>query len=211
MSEKSRLFYVPIMHTSYESSGPTPISDEAVLRFYRGVNSFVNRLPSNSSTYLIFNDSLTSREVNMLNTSGGQQRFLEHLRTSGLTPERVPQDHVIARLLAKKARLVTIEDPSLLAEQSALVRAGGRNSWSDQMSARFEELNKLRDKKIASEVEKALKNQRQSTGILFLGAAHEVDKKLDAKGVPYTIPTEIFEHLSPEEIDAIPLLARFKK
>lgn len=209
MPETSRLLYVPIGHTSHESSSGVVKNDEFVRRLYRGINAFVNGLPIDLSGYIIFNDSSTPEEVNGLNTRQGQARFSEHLRINGLTEDRLPHDHLTLRLLARRARLVCVEDPALLREQGALIRVGGANNWTQQMRDRFEELNRLRDRKITVEVEKAMRKQVKAKGILFLGAAHQVDNKLAARGVPYGVPQDIFQYLTPSEIAAQPLFNRF--
>ena len=208
---EARLLYVPIGHTTHESSSGDIRNNEFVGKLYRGINTFLDKLPTDLSGYLVFNDSSTPEEVNGLNTRPGQARFAEHLRANNLTELMVPHDYLTLRLLARRARLVNIEDPSILKEQGALIRLGGVNNWTQAMRDRFEELNKLRDKKIPGEVDKALKKQKSARGILFLGAAHQVDQKLEARGVDFTVPQDIFQYLTADEIAAQPLFARFIK
>lgn len=209
MSEKTKLYYVPIAHTSNEVMAVAgQLNDDFVLRMYQGIRTFTGHLPVDLSSYIVFNDGYTFDIVDKVNDRRKREDFRISLLRNGFTPTRAPQDYLILDLLQRRARLVAVEDSRLVAEQRVMMRMP---NWSDAMSKRFEELNGLRDRNIVREIDKILKKRRDATGILFMGGAHKVDERLRAKGISFVVPEDMFQFVSQVELLANPYLARFAR
>lgn len=211
-----RLYYIPTGHSGadVDTAGNAQLAmvlNSYAGRFFRGIDSFVSSLPDAVvSTSIVSVDGYEQDTVRALNARGGES-FLTGIQRMGHSRQTAPQEFVLADLMNRGSRLVSVENSGLV-KQTRQVIAGLTRASSDEeaerLRKRLEGLNGQRDDSMVSTVNKM--HKPANTWILFWGAAHDARAKLAKRGIEVIVPQEVFSYLSEEDFNRFHLLNRFR-
>ena len=172
----ARLIYVPVMHSSAEMGSSAPAYKAAfIARFgeqkwrercdefaaiWRAIEAAVGALYLDLRKVKLYQDSLP--------VCGKEAELTRELAAQGSQNHRLLQ-----ALMAGGASLVGTESPALLLEEYRLLQAGERSA--EREAALLDQ----RDRFIAERIAATLGDDE--TGILFIGALHQVPRHLPAR------------------------------
>ncbi len=172
----ARLIYVPVVHSLAEMGSAAAAYQAAFVARY-GEKKLAERAAEFDAIWVAIADGIRSlrldlRRVNLYQDSlpvCGQERALVHdMAVQG------SRNHQLLEALADSgASIVGTESPALLLEEYKLVQS------SERTEARAAELLDARDQFIAGRIDETL--GEGMTGILFIGALHDVAKHLSKR------------------------------
>lgn len=145
--------------------------------FWQGIRKKVFELNLDYSRMRLYQDGLP--------ICGKEMDLVEELVKMGS-----PNHQILMELIHLGARLEGTEDPKLLLEEYHFLKNGIVDPKNQQMRRRYQQsANKIlqkRDSYIAQRINETLREGE--TGLLFIGIAHRVDKKLPKDiGIDYII------------------------
>jgi hypothetical protein len=188
-----RLKYIPIIHTGVEmGSMYGTLKGEYIKRFgtqrweehnniiedfWQGIRNKVFELDLDYPRTRLYQDGLP--------VCGKEMDLVEELVKKGS-----PNHQILMELIHLGARLEGTEDPKLLLEEYHFLKNGIVDPKNQQMRRRYQQsANKIlqkRDSYIAQRINETLREGE--TGLLFIGIAHRVDKRLSKDiGIDYII------------------------
>ncbi len=207
MEERPHLYIIPIAHTYADmgSLGDQIIVDEryeaAATRYWVGTFRYLNSLHSDHLARLqIYQDGLVNAPVGIVD------KIVDETQTANY--------EILRWLRGKGATIFGTEDANLLMEEhQALQTIANCPDGKAKTAARLEYLKKSswlleeRNKSIAQRIRETL--SRGKTGLLFIGAAHDVGSLLDSE-IRVSTP-EMVSHTLPEVLREFYSLGKERK
>lgn len=187
MQQKRRLINVPIIHAraDFGSIGSKiPFFkevEEMKTLYWNEIFNYVRNLPLDFSELKVYQDGLPNTSAEII------AKIVDETQT--------PNYDILRWLKSQKAQIIGTENPRLLLEEYQMLKAIFYTPDGEQKKAALSEYTKAsaylleeRDEYIAQRIKNTL--PEGSTGILFIGLAHQV-KKLIEQEIDVTEPEKL--------------------